>query len=68
MQTMIGVGGVMVNSLDPRGILAIGNEGLLPENPRLMLDSKYIMAAAGLLAASQPRLAGRMLADSLATL
>ncbi|HBS92998.1 MAG TPA: hypothetical protein DEA85_03180 [Firmicutes bacterium] len=68
MQTMIGVGGVMVNSPDPRGIVAIGNEGLLPENPRLMLDSNYIMAAAGLLAASQPRLAGRMLADSLATL
>ena len=68
MKTVIGVGGVMVNNPDPRGILAIGNEGLLPENPRLMLDSKYIMAAAGLLAASEPRLAGRMLADSLAAL
>ena len=68
IKTVIGVGGVMVNSPDPRGILAIGNEGLLPENPRLMLDSKYIMAAAGLLAAGEPRLAGRMLADSLAAL
>jgi uncharacterized protein (TIGR01319 family) len=68
IKTVIGIGGVMVNSPEPRGILAMGNEGLLPENPRLMLDSKYIMAAAGLLAGDQPRLASRMLADSLATL
>lgn len=68
IKTVIGVGGVMVNSPDPKGILAIGSEGLLPENPRLMLDSKYIMAAAGLLAASEPKLAEKMLADSLAAL
>ncbi len=68
MNTVIGVGGVMVNSPDPKGILTMDSKGLLPEKPRLMLDSKYIMAAAGLLAGSEPRVARRMLAESLAAL
>lgn len=68
MKTVIGVGGVLVNSPDPIGILTMDREGLLPENPKLMLDSKYIMAAAGLLAGTAPEAARRMLADSLAAL
>lgn len=67
MKTVIGVGGVMVNSPDPSGILKMDRGGLLPENPKLMLDSKYIMAAAGLLA-DAPGVARRLLADSLAAL
>lgn len=68
IKAVVGIGGALVNSPAPADILAIGSEGLLPENPVLMLDNNYIMAAAGLLADTRPDLAARLLADSLATL
>jgi len=69
IKTIVGVGGVLVNSAHAAGaILDLDHEGLLPMAPRLMLDSNYIMAAAGLLAEIRPDLAARLLTDSLAAL
>lgn len=68
IKTVVGIGGVFTSKSNPRAVLEIGAEGLLPENPKLMTDTKYIMAAAGLLADIRPDLASRILADSLAAL
>lgn len=68
IKTIVGVGGVLVNSTEPGKILSLEQQGLLPESPKLMLDNNYIMAAAGLLADIRPDLASKMLANSLTTL
>jgi uncharacterized protein (TIGR01319 family) len=71
IRTIIGVGGALVNSQIPREILAgaLGPhpEKLLPAAPEFMLDSKYIMAAAGLLAEVAPAAARGLLKESLCT-
>lgn len=68
IKNVVGIGGVLANSSNPRDILEISGDGLLPENPNYMVDTKYIMAAAGLLADTRPDLAAIMLTNSLATL
>ena len=68
IKTVVGIGGVLANSLQPDKILAIEPKGLLPENPKLMLDRDYVMAAAGLLAETRPDLAAKLLANSLASI
>ena len=68
IKTVVGVGGVLVNSAQAGAILGLEQEGLLPMAPRLMLDTNYIMAAAGLLADVRPDLAARLLTNSLAAL
>lgn len=68
IKTVVGIGGVLVNTADPRGILDFPALGLLPNNPELMVDKDYIMAAAGLLADREPVLASAMLKNSLASL
>lgn len=71
IRTIIGVGGALVNSQNPREILAgaLGPhpEKLLPAAPELVMDSKYIMAAAGLLAEVAPAAARGLLKESLCT-
>lgn len=68
IKNVVGIGGVLANSSNPRDILEISGDGLLPQNPDYMVDTKYIMAAAGLLADTRPDLAAIMLTNSLATL
>lgn len=68
IKTLVGIGGVIVNSNNPKGILSFASEGLLPDKPQLMIDSKYVMAAAGLLAEKMPDLAAKLLKSSLAAL
>lgn len=60
---VIGTGGVIVHSKNPKEILKAGNFNpeepiyLKPENPKYMLDKTYILSAMGLLAQSNPNLA-----------
>lgn len=60
---IIGTGGVIVHSEDPRGILAAGTFNpvepiyLKPENPKFMVDKTYILSSMGLLAQKEPDLA-----------
>lgn len=60
---VIGTGGVLVHSKNPKEILKAGNFNpeepiyLKPENPKFMLDKTYILSAMGLLAQTNPNLA-----------
>lgn len=60
---IIGTGGVIVHSEDPRGILEAGKFKpeepiyLKPENPKFMVDKTYILSSMGLLAQKEPDLA-----------
>ncbi len=68
---LVGTGGVLVHAPDPAGILQAGlfNPGeptvLTPKDPVLLLDQKYLLAAAGLLAEFYPQQALRILKKSL---
>jgi uncharacterized protein (TIGR01319 family) len=60
---VIGTGGAIVASPDPRGILAMALAdpaeplSLRPRAPRLLLDRHYLLYASGLLAAAEPHAA-----------
>ncbi|MGL5744607.1 MAG: methylaspartate mutase accessory protein GlmL [Cetobacterium sp.] len=64
---IIGTGGVIVHSKNPKGILEAGkfnpNEPiyLKPENPKYMVDKTYILSAMGLLAQKEPDLAVKIM-------
>ena len=63
IEYVIGTGGILVNSKDPKKILSkvLGNKKtyleLRPENPRYLLDRDYILASMGLLSEIEPLLA-----------
>lgn len=60
---VIGTGGVIVHSENPRGILEAGKFNpiepiyLKPENPKFLVDKTYILSSMGLLAQKEPDLA-----------
>ena len=60
---IIGTGGVIVHSKNPRGILESGKFNpaepiyLKPEDPKFMVDKTYILSSMGLLAQKEPDLA-----------
>ena len=63
IECVIGTGGVLVNSKEPKKILTkvLGNKKtyleLRPENPKYLLDEDYILASMGLLSEIDPLLA-----------
>ena len=74
VQTVIGTGGVVINSSEPLAILkGAGQDGtapleLRPENPTYYLDGEYLMAPIGLLAEDYPEAALSVLVNSLKVL
>ncbi|HSO06322.1 MAG TPA: methylaspartate mutase accessory protein GlmL [Pelomicrobium sp.] len=72
--TVIGTGGVLVHSAEPRSILetaladADDPASLRPRAPRLLLDRDYSLYACGLLAQVEPVRAFRLAAQGLVTL
>ncbi len=60
---LVGVGGPVINSENPVGVLSrafynlTNPMALLPKKPKLLLDKKYIFASMGLLARKDPELA-----------
>ncbi len=60
---VIGIGGAIINSTNPSGILDGARfdmkryNSMKPKQPKYMLDSKYIFAAMGLLSIADPELA-----------
>lgn len=64
---LIGTGGVLVHSEDPKKILSAGlfsmeNPSYLkPTNPKILIDKAYILSAMGLLAEKYPDTAVRMM-------
>ena len=64
---MLGTGGVIVNSKNPKAILEAGLfheedlESLKPRHPKYLLDEKYILSSLGLLAMVDEDKALRML-------
>lgn len=71
VSSVIGIGGVVVNSTNPAGILkgvtAENNEHQYakPKSPRYMVDKRYIFAAMGLLAKTDKELALKLLKKGL---
>lgn len=69
VRCVIGTGGVIINSNNPREILSecIGNDPnlLLPKSPKFLIDSKYIMSAMGVLSMIDKNLAFKILTDNL---
>ena len=71
IEYVIGTGGILVNSKDPRKILSkvTGNKKtyleLRPENPRYLLDKDYIFASMGLLSEIEPLLALKIMKKHL---
>ena len=71
IECVIGTGGVLVNSKDPRKILSkvVGNKKtyleLRPENPKYLLDKDYILASMGLLSEIDPLLALKIMKKHL---
>ena len=71
IECVIGTGGVLVNSKDPRKILSkvVGNKKtyleLRPENPNYLLDKDYILASMGLLSEIDPLLALKIMKKHL---
>lgn len=67
----IGTGGPVLADVDPAGLIrnALGglDEGLLliPKNPEIFIDRKYIIAAMGLLCQRRPRVAVKILKREL---
>ena len=63
VEIIIGIGGALINSIDPGSILAgakADNQNLMvlkPKNPKYLLDRKYIFASMGLLSALDAELA-----------
>ncbi|WFA09462.1 methylaspartate mutase accessory protein GlmL [Tissierella sp. Yu-01] len=64
---VLGTGGVIVNSLNPREILEASlftmedPTSLKPRRPKFLLDKEYILSAMGLLTTIDPNMAVRML-------
>ena len=64
---VIGTGGVIIHSMNPRGILKAGNFNeqdpvhLKPQDPKFLVDKTYILSSMGLLAQEYPDLAVRIL-------
>lgn len=71
IECVIGTGGVLVNSKDPKKILSkvVGNKKtyleLRPENPKYLLDKDYILASMGLLSELDPLLALKIMKKHL---
>ena len=71
IEYVIGTGGILVNSKDPKKILSkvLGNKNtyleLRPENPRYLLDKDYILASMGLLSEIEPLLALKIMKKHL---
>lgn len=71
LNLMIGTGGVLAFSDNPREILKNGiydckhPEVLAPKEPKLMLDSEYILSSIGLLAEVEPDKALKLAKDNL---
>lgn len=71
IEYVIGTGGILVNSKDPRKILSkvTGNKKtyleLRPENPNYLLDKDYILASMGLLSEIEPLLALKIMKKHL---
>ena len=71
IEYVIGTGGILVNSRDPRKILSkvTGNKKtyleLRPENPNYLLDKDYILASMGLLSEIEPLLALKIMKKHL---
>ena len=68
---IIGIGGVLKNSLAPAGILSgakytpVNPMRMLPKNPRYMLDEQYIFSAMGLVGMVDPELALHMMKQEI---
>lgn len=64
---VIGTGGVLVHSKNPRNILKAGEFNkeqpvhLMPRSPNYLIDSTYILSAMGLLAGENPDMAVRIM-------
>ena len=63
---LIGTGGILVHDPHGRDTLASALErreerSLVPTNPRILLDSQYVLAAAGLLVDHDPNAAAALL-------
>lgn len=73
IKTVIGTGGPVVNSKNPREILeqVVATElddrhmVLLPRKVRTMIDSDYVLYAAGILGRTEPETALRIMKDSI---
>ncbi len=71
IECVIGTGGVLVNSQNPKKILSkvLGNKKtyleLRPENPKYLLDKSYILASMGLLSEIDPLLALKIMKKHL---
>ena len=71
IEYVIGTGGILVNSKDPKKILSkvTGNKKtyleLRPESPRYLLDKDYILASMGLLSEIEPLLALKIMKKHL---
>ena len=71
IEYVIGTGGILVNSKDPKKILSkvLGNKKtyleLRPENPKYLLDKDYILASMGLLSEIEPLLALKIMKKHL---
>lgn len=64
---IIGTGGVLVHSKNPKGILKAGRftvenlNSLKPQHPNFMIDKTYILSAMGLLSEENPDMAVRIM-------
>lgn len=64
---LIGTGGVLVHSKNPKEILKAGSfnselpMNLLPRKPKYLIDNEYILSAMGLLAGENPDMAVRIM-------
>ena len=71
IEYVIGTGGILVNSKEPRKILSkvVGNGKtyleLRPENPNYLIDKDYILASMGLLSEIEPLLALKIMKKHL---
>lgn len=71
VETVIGTGGPLVHSLDPRSLLELALAdssepfSLKPKNPKLLLDREYILYACGLLGAVAPEAALKLALTNL---
>ena len=67
LKYIIGTGGVLVHSANPRNILEAGVftteniNSLKPRHPEFLLDSTYILSAMGLLCEDMPDVAVRIM-------
>lgn len=55
--TVIGTGGVLVHSQNPKKILEMPKKELYPQNPKYFLDKEYLLSSMGLLATEDEKTA-----------